>query len=59
MFEIKAKCELFNSYFSGQPFPLSIIASSQQDLSSYDSVLTSINFSVKQVTNIIKKLDPN
>ena len=58
--EIKATFELFNSYFVGQYTPL--VNNSQLSArftSHIGSVLTSINFSVKQISNIIKKLGPN
>ena len=58
--EIKAKCELFNSYFAGQCTPL--INNSQlptRFTTHTESVLTSVDFSVEQVSNIFKKLDPN
>ena len=58
--EIKAKCELFNSYFAGQCTPL--VNNSQlptRFTTHTDSILTSIDFFVEQVSNIIKKLGPN
>ena len=58
--EIKAKCELFNSYFAEQCTPLVENSQLSTRFTTYtDSVLTSIDFSVEQVSNIIKKLDPN
>ena len=56
--EIKAKCELFNSFFSGQ----CMLFVNDSDLlirfTTYtESVLVSLEFSVEQVSNINKKLD--
>ena len=59
MSEIKAKCKLFNSYFAGQCTPLVNISQLSTRFTTHtDSVLTSIDFSVNQVSNI-KKLDSN
>ena len=58
--EIKTKCELFNSYFAGQCTPLANNSQMSTRFTTHtDSVLRSIDFSVEQVSNIIKKLDPN
>ena len=58
--ETKANCELFNSHFAGQCTPL---VNNRQLSTRYtthtDSVLTSRDFSVEQVSDIIKKPDPN
>ena len=58
--ETKAKCDLFNLYFAGQCTPLVRSSQLPTRLTNHiDSVLTSIDFSIEQVSNIIKKLDPN
>ena len=60
MSDIKAKCKLFNSYIEGQCLPLVNNSKLPTRFTVHtDSVLTSIDFSVEQVTSIIKKLDPN
>ena len=54
IFEIKTKYELFNLYFAGQFTPL--VNNNQlptRFTTHTNSVLTSIDFSVKQISNII------
>ena len=58
--EIKAKCELFNSNFVGQCTP--IVNNSQlptRFTAHTHTVSTSIDVSVEEVSNGVKKLDPN
>ena len=56
----KEKCKLFNLNFSGRCTPL--VNNSQLPIrftTHADSVLTSLDFTVEQISNIIKKLDRN
>ena len=58
--EIKAKRELFNLYFAGQCTPLVNNSQLSTRFTTHtNSIVTLIDFSVEQVSNIIKKLDPN
>ena len=58
--EVKAKCDLFNSYFAGQcALHVNNSQLPTRCTTHTDFVLTSIDFSVEQISNIIKKLDPN
>ena len=58
--KIKAKCEIFYSYFAEQCAPLVSYSQLPTRFTIHtNSVLTSIDFSIQQGSNIIKKPDPN
>ena len=57
--DFKEKCQLFNSYFSGQCTLLKNISALPNTCSKHNNILDTIIFSKEEIYKIIKNLDPN